>query len=87
VKRGAGKEKPIELTREQKENAVGGLQRYLLENHEIELSGLQADMLLDYIAENIAPGFYNKAMMDAIAFMTEKADDMYLLMKDEIKVI
>ena len=75
--------KIIELTKLQKDTAIEGLQVYFSEAHEVELSRLQADMLLDYIAEHIAPSYYNKAVGDAIAFMTEKADDMYLLMKDE----
>ena len=75
--------KPIPLSKTQKEAAIAGLRHYLSENHEIDLSNLQADMLLDHITAHIAPAFYNKALADAIAFMTEKADDMYLLMKDE----
>ena len=76
-------EEALSLTGVQKAAAMEGLRIYLAENHELELSGLQADMLLDYITGRIAPYYYNKAVADALAFMTEKAEDMYLLMRDE----
>ncbi|MCL2592346.1 MAG: DUF2164 domain-containing protein [Defluviitaleaceae bacterium] len=76
----------IKLSKEQKESAVYSLKEYVLENFDADIGNLQAEIFLDYITENIGVYYYNKAIADSLSFITEKAEDMYLLMKDE-KVI
>jgi|GEM_PF-2131644 len=76
-------EKPIELTKEQKTAAIGALQACLTDNLDCTASGLQAELLLDHISKHIGIFYYNKAIADAITFMAEKTEDLYLIMKDE----
>ena len=73
----------IALTKEQKENAAENIKEYLCENFELDIGNLQADMFLDFITEKIGGCYYNKAVIEAIAAMTDKVDDLYLLLKDE----
>ena len=77
------KEEIIALSKEQKENAKEKLKEYIEENFELKIGNLQAEIFLDFITENIGIYYYNKSVADALSFMTERIDDMYLLMKDE----
>jgi len=73
----------IFLTKEQKAVAGVKLRDYVSENFDIDIGNMQSDFFLDYIAENIGAFFYNKGVADSMAFIADKAEDMYLLMKDE----
>jgi len=73
----------VPLTKEQKENAIHKIKEYLEENFEIDIGGLQAEIFIDFITKNIGIYYYNQAVADSLSFMTEKANDLYLLMKDE----
>ncbi|MCL2773710.1 MAG: DUF2164 domain-containing protein [Oscillospiraceae bacterium] len=73
----------IPLTKEQKSNAINKIKEYAAENFEIEIGNLQVEIFLDFITKNIGIYYYNQAVADSLSFMTEKANDLYLLMKDE----
>jgi len=73
----------ITLTKEQKENAIEAIRDYILDNFELEIGNLQSDMFLDFITEHIGVYYYNKAVIDSLSAMTDKVDDLYLLLKDE----
>ena len=77
------KEDAIIIPKEQKSKAVGKLKEYLLINFEVEAGNLQSEIFFDYITKNIGIYYYNKAVADSMSFMSEKAEDLYLLMKDE----
>ena len=73
----------IPLTKEQKEKACDKIKEYIAENFEIDIGNLQAGIFLDYITKNVGIYYYNQAVADSLSFITQKADDLYLLMKDE----
>ena len=73
----------IQLTKEQKLNAAAKIKEYVEENFETEIGNLQSTIFIDFITENIGMYYYNKAIADAMTFMTEKIEDFYLIMKDE----
>ena len=77
------KDEIIPLTKEQKEKARDKIKEYMAENFEIDTGNLQAGIFLDYITENIGIYYYNQAIADSLSFITQKAEDLYLLMKDE----
>ena len=77
------KEETIPLTKEQKEIAVAKIKDYILENFDFDVGNLQSEIFLDFITENFGVYYYNQAIADSMAFMTEKIEDFYLLMKDE----
>jgi len=72
------------LTKEQKQAAATKIRDYIYENFDTEIGNMQSDFLIDYITEHIGAYYYNKGVADSMAFITDKTDDMYLLMKDEI---
>jgi uncharacterized protein (DUF2164 family) len=77
------KEIAIELTKEQKKKAAGKIKEYLDENFDVEIGSLQAGIFLDYITNHIGVYYYNAGVADSLSFITDKAEDLYLLMKDE----
>ncbi len=75
--------KKIPLSKEQTATAVSGLRKYCKDNFDLELGSLEAEMLLDFISEKIAPYYYNSGLADSIALIKEKTEDLYSFMKDE----
>ena len=73
----------IPLTKEQKSKAIDQIKAYMEEQFDIETGCLPVEIFLDYLTETIGICYYNQAVADAMAFITEKTEDMYLLMKDE----
>ena len=73
----------IQLTKEQKAEAVSKIKLYLEKNFQVELGNLHVEIFLEYLTENIGLYYYNKAIGEALAFMNEKTEELYLLMKDE----
>ena len=77
------KDEIIPLTKEQKTNAVSKIKNYISENFDTEIGNLQSEIFFEYITEHIGVYYYNKGVADSMAFMTDKIEDFYLLMKDE----
>ena len=71
------------LTKEQREKSIAKIKEYITDNFDFEISGMQSGFLIDFITDNISGYYYNKAIADSLSFMTEKTEDLYLLMKDE----
>ncbi|MFC1467180.1 DUF2164 domain-containing protein [Verrucomicrobiota bacterium] len=67
---------PINLSHEEKRDAVCSIQRYLGEELEVDISEMQADFLLDYFFKELAPFAYNKGVKDAKEFFLMKAEDL-----------
>ncbi len=82
-KSGGKKEPPFALGKEQKAVAIAKIKDYAAENFDVELGNLQTEMFLDFLTEKLGPAYYNKGVTDAMAFMNEKVEDLYLLMQDE----
>lgn len=68
--------KPIELGREERADAVARLRAHLRDELDQEISGLQAEMLLDWIAGRIGPTFYNRGLYDAQALIRARTEDL-----------
>ena len=73
----------IQLSKEQKEQAASKLKKYFMENFEVEIGMLQSEFFIDFISENIGSYYYNKGIEDSLSYMTDKLDDLYLLMRDQ----
>lgn len=67
--------KPVELSREA-QAAAERLRALLQEELEVEIGSLQAELVLDQIARDLGPVFYNRALSDARALVAAKAEDM-----------
>ncbi len=55
----------IELTKEDRSQAIASIERYFRENMEEKIGNVAAGGLLGFILEEIGPSIYNKAVADA----------------------
>ncbi|MFJ6024151.1 DUF2164 domain-containing protein [Brevundimonas sp. NPDC092305] len=66
----------VELSREARQAAAARLRAVLAEELDVEIGGLQAEMLLDRLAADLGPVFYNRALTDARAIVAARAEDL-----------
>jgi uncharacterized protein (DUF2164 family) len=71
----------IELKKEIRVVLVENLKRYYWNERNEELSNLGAELLLDFIVNDIGPYIYNKAIEDSYAYMNERIEDLLSLEK------
>jgi uncharacterized protein (DUF2164 family) len=55
----------IELSRQDRAQAIASIERYFRENMEEKIGNIAASGLLGFILEEIGPSIYNKAVADA----------------------
>ena len=73
----------LELTKEEKTGSIAKLKPHLSELFDIDAGNLQTEMVLDFISKHIGLYYYNKGVLDSMAAMSEKIEDLYLLIKDD----
>jgi uncharacterized protein (DUF2164 family) len=66
----------IQLSDEARQQATASLQRFCTEELEVELTGIQATMLLNFILAEIAPTAYNAGIAAAEAFLRDRLADL-----------
>ena len=71
----------IELNKETRILLIENLKRYYWNERNEELGNLAADLLLDFIVNDIGPHIYNKAVEDSYAYMNERTEDLLGLQK------
>jgi uncharacterized protein (DUF2164 family) len=71
--------KKIELPKEVKKQAVSDIKEYFSKEMDQQIGDLSADLMLDFILENIGPAVYNQAIKDAYLFLSERVEDLYSL--------
>ncbi len=69
----------IKLTDPIKERILYDIEEYFETERDEKIGSLGADMLLDFILEQVGPMIYNQALIDAHKLMEEKIEDLYLL--------
>ena len=52
------------------------LRGYLKDELDVEIGGLDAEFLLDHLAERLGPRFYNQGLRDAATAFTKRADEI-----------
>lgn len=67
---------PIKFSREEITAIAGKLRPYFRDEFDVDLRDLPAEMLIDFLAREIGPFFYNRALYDAQAVVKKKADDI-----------
>ncbi len=67
---------PIKFSREELTAIAGKLRHYFRDELDIDLRDLPAEMLVDFLAREIGPFFYNRALYDAQAVVATKAEDI-----------
>lgn len=68
--------KPIELSKDARAAATGRLRDYFRKELDQELGQLPAEMLLDFISNEIGGVFYNRGVHDAQQLVQQKAEDI-----------
>ena len=66
----------ITLAREERDDAVQRLRRYLERESGEEVGELAATLLFDFVAEEIGPYFYSKGLSDAQAYVARFTDSL-----------
>ncbi len=77
------KETGVAIGKDQRQRAAAHVKAYLEENFDLEVSLFQAELFVDFFSDKAAAAYYNKGLADAQAFLSERLEDMCLLMKDE----
>lgn len=67
---------PIAFSKDETRAVTAALQRYFRDELDQDLGELPAQMLLDFIAAEIGPAFYNRGLYDAQAVLAKKVDDI-----------
>jgi len=55
----------LELTKEDREQAISSIQRYFEQNMEEKIGNIAASGLLGFFLEEVGPSIYNKGIADA----------------------
>ena len=66
----------IELSKEDRAQAIASIERYFLDNFEQKIGNITAGALLDFVLEEIGPSIYNRAVSDAKERMLMRVEDL-----------
>jgi uncharacterized protein (DUF2164 family) len=66
----------IELTKEDRAQAVASIERYFRENMEEKIGNIAASGLLGFILEEIGPSIYNQGVADAQERIQARVSDL-----------
>ena len=76
----------IELSKEDRAQAIESLTRYVLENLDQKIGNLTAGAMLGFILEEIGPSIYNRAVSDVKERLLMRVDDVeYEIHEDEFQ--
>lgn len=74
----------IELSREQTDHLVSKIKDYFDQELGQDIGGFEAEFLIQFLAREVGPFFYNKGLTDARQLLHEKIEDLgYLLQEME----
>jgi uncharacterized protein (DUF2164 family) len=74
-------EHAVTVTKERKEEMIAEIKNYFLKEREEELGDLAAGLIFDFIAEKLAPEFYNQGVCDSHKYMQDAAEDLLSIRK------
>ena len=64
----------IEFSKEMRDALAEALSRYLKDELDLEVTGFDAQFLLDFISQTLGPHYYNQGLWDAQAALQKKLD-------------
>ncbi|RTE67491.1 DUF2164 domain-containing protein [Amphritea opalescens] len=74
----------IKFTKDETDRIVSKIKSYFNDELDQEIGGFEAEFLLDFLAKEVGPYFYNRGLVDAQKIYTEKnIEAAYLL--DELE--
>ncbi|WP_125152323.1 DUF2164 domain-containing protein [Clostridium rectalis] len=71
----------IKLNQNQKEDIISSIKEYFSNERDEELGDLAANLILNFIIEEIAPEFYNQGVYDSYKYMTDRIEDILSIQK------
>jgi uncharacterized protein (DUF2164 family) len=71
----------IKVVKEKREEMINAIKAYFLKERGEEIGQLASGFFLDFIIEKLGPEFYNQGVMDSIKYMSNRVEDMQLLLK------
>jgi uncharacterized protein (DUF2164 family) len=76
----------IELSKEDRAQAIASIERYFLENFEQKIGNISAGALLGFVLEEIGPSIYNRGVSDAQERLLSRLEDLtYEVREDEFQ--
>jgi uncharacterized protein (DUF2164 family) len=66
----------IKLSVDGRERLAAQVEQFFLDEFDRELSGFQAQRLIDFFIRNLGAPVYNQAIQDARSFVASKLDDL-----------
>jgi uncharacterized protein (DUF2164 family) len=76
----------IELSKDDRAQAIASIERYFLDNFEQKIGNITAGALLGFVLEEIGPSIYNRAVSDAKERMLMRVEDLeYEVREDEFR--
>ena len=76
MSRGKGRAALLTLEPAREQEALQVLQRFLAERFELELGSFEVQEVLDLFAREIAPHYYNKAILDVQAHLKDRFESI-----------
>ena len=64
----------IELEKPARDALARALARYLKDELDVEIGGMDAALLLDFVTERLGPHYYNQGLYDARALLQTKIE-------------
>ena len=76
----------IELSQEDRAQAIASIERYFLDNFEQKIGNISAGALLGFVLEEIGPSIYNRGVSDAQERLLSRVEDLsYEVREDEFQ--
>ncbi|MEI7473423.1 MAG: DUF2164 domain-containing protein [bacterium] len=71
----------LQLSAEKKAYMLYEIKNYFIKEREEDLGDLAAELILGFIAEKLAPEFYNQGIADAYKYMDERLEEVLAIQK------
>ncbi|GFZ83399.1 hypothetical protein GCM10011403_28810 [Pseudohongiella nitratireducens] len=76
----------IELSREQTDHLVSKIKDYFEQELDQDIGGFEAEFLIQFLAREVGPYFYNRGLTDAQVLLNEKIEDLGYMLEEMHKV-
>jgi len=76
----------LELSREQTDHLVSKIKDYFEQELDQDIGGFEAEFLIQFLAREVGPYFYNRGLTDAQVLLNEKIEDLGYMLEEMHKV-
>ena len=76
----------IELSREQTDHLISKIKDYFEQELDQDIGGFEAEFLIQFLAREVGPYFYNRGLTDAQVLLNEKIEDLGYMLEEMHKV-